>query len=69
MGYGAMFPTFLEELAASVCSVVKERCFASFSYVWNNIQIYGVVVLSPGLYVGHSVLLTFCIKVWALAEN
>jgi len=55
VGYKAMFPTFLEELTTSICSVVKERCFASFSYMWNNIQIYGVVVLAPGLYFGHSV--------------
>ena len=64
-----MFPTFLEELAASVCSVVKERRFASCSYVWYNIQLFGVVVLSPGLYVGHFVFLTFCTRVWAFAEN
>jgi hypothetical protein len=41
-----MFPTFLEEHASSVCSVIKERCGASCSYVWNNIQMYGGVVLS-----------------------
>jgi len=69
LGYEAMFPTVLEELAASIHIVVKERCFASNSCVWNNIQMYGVVVLAPGLYVGHSVFLTFCVKVWALAEN
>jgi hypothetical protein len=69
LGYEAMFPTFLEELAASICSVVKERHYAGYSYVWSNFQIYGVVVLAPGLNVGNSVFLTFCKKVWALAEN